>query len=76
MQTNELWGSVKHLDVWQGKKPSGVAGVLIYKSSQLRGHPRTQAEVCKIAGVSEVTLRGLLRVLESVMTSLGEGTTH
>jgi len=76
MQTNEIWNSVKHLDVWQGKKPSGVAGVILYKSSQLRGHPRTQAEVCKVVGVSEVTLRGLLRILEDVMTNLGEGATH
>ncbi len=76
MQTHELWDSVKHLDVWQGKKPSGVAGVILYKSSQLRGHPRTQAEVCKVVGVSEVTLRGLLRLLESAMNSVGEGTTH
>ena len=76
MQTNELWNSVKHLDVWQGKKPSGVAGVILYKSSQLRGHPRTQAEVCKVAGVSEVTLRGLLRILEGTMNSIGEGITH
>jgi len=26
--------------------------------------------------VSEVTLRGLLRLLESAMNSVGEGTTH
>ena len=76
MQTNQLWNSVKHLDVWQGKKPSGVAGVILYKSSQLRGHPRTQAEVCKVAGVSEVTLRGLLRILEGSMSNLGGGISH
>jgi len=57
---------------WQGKKPAGVAGVMLYKAAQNRGHPRTQSEVCKVVGVSEVTLRGLLRILESLLTQLGE----
>jgi transcription initiation factor TFIIIB Brf1 subunit/transcription initiation factor TFIIB len=38
----------------------------------MRGSPRTQADVCKVVGVSEVTLRGLLRLLEKMMKHIGE----
>ncbi|MBT6645414.1 MAG: transcription initiation factor IIB family protein [Euryarchaeota archaeon] len=69
-----LWEKVSPANEWQGKKPAGVAGVIIYKAAQMRGHPRTQAEVCEVVGISEVTLRGLLRYLNSLMKMLGEAT--
>lgn len=69
-----LWDRVKIADDWQGKKPAGVAGVMIYKAAQMRGSTRTQAEVCEVAGVSEVTLRGLLRILDALLKSIGEAT--
>lgn len=59
----DLWDSVKDDLSWQGKKPSGIAGVIIYKASQESSSPRTQSEVCKVSGISEVTLRGLLKIL-------------
>ncbi len=62
----ELWEQLSRVDDWQGKKPAGIAGMLLYVSSREGGHPRTQSEVCKVAGVSEVTLRGLLHTLENV----------
>ena len=62
----ELWESVRLSDEWQGKKPAGVAGVMLYRAAADAGHSRTQAEVCEVAGVSEVTLRGLLRILDKV----------
>jgi transcription initiation factor TFIIB len=71
-EANYLWGRVGESMEWQGKKPSGVAGVMLYKAAQNRGHPRTQSEVCEVAGVSEVTLRGLLRILEALLAQLGE----
>ncbi len=71
-EANQLWDTVKASLDWQGKKPSGVAGVLLYKAAQMRGSPRTQADVCRVAGVSEVTLRGLLRLLESIMRAIDE----
>lgn len=67
---NELWQDVEASDAWQGKKPAGVAGVMLYRVAQQEGHPRTQAEVCEVAGVSEVTLRGLLRILDEVLEQL------
>jgi len=71
-EANYLWGRVRESMEWQGKKPAGVAGVMLYKAAQNRGHPRTQSEVCEVVGVSEVTLRGLLRILEALLTQLGE----
>jgi transcription initiation factor TFIIB len=71
-EANYLWGRVGESMEWQGKKPAGVAGVMLYKAAQSRGHPRTQKEVCDVVGVSEVTLRGLLRILEVLLNQLGE----
>ena len=60
------------MDIWQGKKPMGVAAALIYKAASESGHKRTQADICEVAGVSEVTLRGLNRLVEGMFKSLGE----
>ena len=59
----DLWGTVKEDLSWQGKKPSGIAGVILYYASQNSTSPRTQSEVCAVSGISEVTLRGLLKIL-------------
>jgi transcription initiation factor TFIIB len=66
-----LWSSIKpHDDVWQGKKPMGVAAALIYKASNETDSPRTQSEVCAVANVSEVTLRGLLRLFDDLLEKI------
>ena len=65
--TRDIWEQVKSDLSWQGKKPSGIAGVMIYSASQNSSSPRTQSEVCKVAGISEVTLRGLLKILSRMM---------
>ena len=68
---DELWTTIKpHDDVWQGKKPMGVAAALIYKTSNEVGTPRTQSEVCSVANVSEVTLRGLLRLFDGLLDKI------
>jgi len=66
-EVREMWNSVKDNLAWQGKKPSGIAGVIIYKASQESSSPRTQSEVCKVSGISEVTLRGLLKILAQLL---------
>ncbi|MDP6870233.1 MAG: TFIIB-type zinc ribbon-containing protein [Candidatus Poseidoniaceae archaeon] len=67
-----LWGAIKpHEEVWQGKKPMGVAATLIYMAAKEVGSPRTQAEICKIAGVSEVTMRGLIKLIDGLLNRLG-----
>lgn len=65
--TRDLWDKVSQNMIWQGKKPSGIAGCMLYKASQNSNSPRTQSEVCKVSGISEVTLRGLLKILTQIM---------
>jgi|TARA_B110000240_G_scaffold47501_1_gene53837 transcription initiation factor TFIIB len=65
--TRDLWDKVSQNMIWQGKKPSGIAGCMLYKASQNSNSPRTQSEVCKVSGISEVTLRGLLKILKQIM---------
>ena len=67
-EARDLWNTVNDDLSWQGKKPSGIAGVVLYRASQNSTSPRTQSEVCKVSGISEVTLRGLLKILNQ-MTS-------
>ena len=64
---SEIWSTVKDDLEWQGKKPSGIAGVILYKASQQSSSKRTQNEVCKASGISEVTLRGLLKILNRII---------
>ena len=68
-KAREIWGRVKDDLSWQGKKPSGIAGVVLYWASQNSTSPRTQSEVCKVSGISEVTLRGLLKILNQMIDS-------
>ena len=71
-EANIIWSKVKHLDYWQGKKPSGIAGALMYNAAKIRGFPRTQAEICQVSDISEVTLRGLLKILKLALKQVGE----
>jgi len=73
-EANYIWSKVRDLSYWQGKKPSGVAGALLYNAAKMRGSPRTQAEICKVADISEVTLRGLLKILKLALKQVGEAT--
>lgn len=67
-----LWASIEpHEEFWQGKKPTGIAAALIYKAATISGSSRTQSEVCNVANVSEVTLRGLLRNIDELFGLLG-----
>ncbi len=63
----DLWARVGENLSWQGKKPSGIAGVILYYVSQKSTSTRTQSEVCKVSGISEVTLRGLLKILNQMI---------
>jgi len=66
-EARETWDGIKDNLSWQGKKPSGIAGVILYYASQNSTSPRTQSEVCAVSGISEVTLRGLLKVLKQMV---------
>ena len=68
-EARDVWNGVKDDLSWQGKKPSGIAGVVLYYASQNSSSPRTQSEVCAVSGISEVTLRGLLKILNQMVAS-------
>ena len=68
-EAREAWSQVKDDLSWQGKKPSGIAGVILYYASQKSTSPRTQSEVCAVSGISEVTLRGLLKILNRMISA-------
>ena len=73
LQVDHLWKVLQpRADLWQGKKPMGVAAALIYKAAAESGHKRTQAEICAVAKVSEVTLRQLNRIIAGLFKGLGE----
>jgi transcription initiation factor TFIIB len=73
LQVDHLWQVIEpHSDIWQGKKPMGVAAALIYKAAKESGRARTQADICKISNISEVTLRGLLKLINGLLHRLGE----
>lgn len=46
-----------------GKGPNGIAAAAIYISSQFFGEKKTQRDVAKVAGVSEVTVRSRYKEL-------------
>ena len=72
-RVDAIWKSIEeYVDVWQGKKPMGVAAAIIYKAASESGHKRTQAEICKVANVSEVTLRGLNKDLANLFETLSK----
>ena len=45
----------------------GIAAALIYQASQNVDNSRTQSDICSIAKVSEVTLRGINRDLSNLI---------
>ena len=68
---DRLWNTIEpHNDIWQGKKPMGVAAALIYKAATEGGFRRTQNDICKVASVSEVTLRGLIKQIDGLLESI------
>jgi transcription initiation factor TFIIIB Brf1 subunit/transcription initiation factor TFIIB len=48
-----------------GKDPKGIAAAALYISAQKVNQPRIQKDVCKVTGISEVTLRSRIKDLKS-----------
>lgn len=68
-EVHRLWSLIVEFEEeWQGKKPMGIAAALIYQASQNVDNSRTQSDICSIANVSEVTLRGINRDLSNLIT--------
>jgi len=51
-----------------GKDPKGVAAACIYIAANMVGAGVTQKQLCKLAGVTEPTIRKRIRELRSVLT--------
>ena len=67
-EVHRLWALIVEFEEeWQGKKPMGIAAALIYQASQNVDNSRTQSDICSIANVSEVTLRGINRDLSNLI---------
>jgi transcription initiation factor TFIIB len=56
-RVRELVTLAEEAGVVDGKSPLAVIGAAIYIASYETGHPRTQAEVSAVTGISEVTIR-------------------
>ncbi|MFX1601060.1 MAG: transcription initiation factor IIB family protein [Promethearchaeota archaeon] len=50
-----------------GKDPKGIAAASLYISSKKNDEPRTQKQICKIANVSEITLRMRLKEISCLI---------
>ena len=67
-EVHRLWSLIVEFEEeWQGKKPMGIAAALIYQASQNVDNSRTQSDICSVANVSEVTLRGINRDLSNLI---------
>ena len=54
----KIWKAIeKKPELWQGKKPVGIAAAIVYCAVKQTANKRTQAQICKVAGVSEVTIK-------------------
>ena len=71
---NQLWDTYGDAVAWQGKRPTGIAGVLLYRAAKDGGHRLTQSQVGAVATVSEVTIRQLLRILEGLIEEFANRT--
>jgi len=56
-QANEFIQEIEDKELDSGRGPVGLAASCIYVSSVMQEHRRTQKEVAKVAGVTEVTIR-------------------
>ena len=67
-EMTRIWKAIeKKPELWQGKKPVGIAAAIVYCAVKQTANKRTQAQICKVAGVSEVTIRQTLRDIEFAM---------
>jgi transcription initiation factor TFIIB len=53
--------------ITSGKDPKGIAAASLYISSKKNEEHRTQKEICRIANVSEITLRMRLKEISSLI---------
>ncbi|MHB8360410.1 MAG: transcription initiation factor IIB [Thermoplasmataceae archaeon] len=71
MQSEEIVRKSIEVGISSGKGPTGVAAASIYIASVLVGKPRTQKEIAKVSGVTEVTIRNRYKEISKVLNIPG-----
>ncbi len=71
MQAEEIVRKANDLGISSGKGPTGIAAASIYIASVLVGKPRTQKEIAKVSGVTEVTIRNRYKEISKVLNIPG-----
>ena len=61
----EIINDAKDLGLTSGKDPASVAAATLYGTSMLLGERKTQTEIAKTLGVTEVTIRNRFKELNS-----------
>ena len=61
----EIINQAKDLGLTSGKDPASVAAATLYGTSMLYGERRTQSEIARTLGVTEVTIRNRFKELSS-----------
>ena len=70
MQIDHLWSAIRPHPTWQGKSRWGC-GCMIYKLLKNPTQPYTSGCMF-ISNISEVTLRGLLKMIDGLLRKIGE----
>lgn len=70
VKTIELVTEAKELGLTSGKDPASFAAAGLYASSMLLGERRTQTEIAKALGVTEVTIRNRFKELNNALNLL------
>lgn len=63
----EIINQAKDLGLTSGKDPASVAAATLYGTSMLFGERKTQTEIAKTLGVTEVTIRNRFKELNNVL---------
>ena len=63
-----LMQKILDLGISAGKDPMGLAAAVFYIVSQIEGETIKQADIAKVAGVTEVTLRNRTKDVKSKLS--------
>ena len=63
----EILAKARHLGVAAGKDPVGLAASALYVASTLSGEEKTQRDIARAAGVTEVTIRNRYKSLRTAI---------
>jgi transcription initiation factor TFIIB len=71
VKSEEIVRKSIELGISSGKGPTGVAAASIYIASVMLGKPRTQKEIARVSGVTEVTIRNRYKEISKSLGIVG-----